>query len=114
MANSFQFLEEIRIPALDGILSPENQSLGAEAIFWTLAYMAYAQVFSRVIRAVYRKSSIWTHAHKRGGVFCGNGRDDAVMLTVCGVHHISAAYVMCEFGCRGLIYDAFSRFTPVH
>lgn len=91
---NLQFLEDGPIPALDGVISEENQSLILEVLFWTVAYTIYVQVASRVLRAIYRMSGIWTHAHKRIGVFIGNGRDDAVLLTCLGLHHGFAAYLM--------------------
>lgn len=98
---NFEFLEEARILALDGTLSPKNQSLILEVVFWAVAYTLFGQIFSRLVRRVYRASKIWKHARERIGVFCGNGRDDAVLLSCWGAHHGFAAYLMY----RGMIDD---------
>ena len=90
----FKFLEGIRIPALDGLVAADNQSLLGEVVFWAVGYTAFAQIFSRVFRVLYRRSKIWQHARERIGIFCGNGRDDAVLLTCFGIHHGFAAYLM--------------------
>jgi len=65
-----------------------------ETAFWTTAYLAYNYVFSRMLRLLYKKMPIWNHARRRAGVFCGNGRDDAVYCTLLCFHHGLAAYVM--------------------
>jgi len=98
---SFKFLEDARLPALDGTLSPNTQSLLVEVLFWAISYTIFAQVFSRVFRAIYRRSKVWTHARERIGIFCGNGRDDSVLLTCFGIHHGSAAYLMYW----GMVHD---------
>ena len=93
--NIFTFLEEARIPFLDAFgIDEEAQSILFEAAFWSLAYLLYVQVFSRVLRHVFRKTKIWEQAHQRIGVFLGNGRDDAVLMTCLGIHHGSAAMLM--------------------
>lgn len=93
--NIFTFLEEARIPFLHAFgIDEEAQSILFEAAFWSLAYLLYVQVFSRVLRHVFRKTKIWEQAHQRIGVLLGNGRDDAVLMTCLGIHHGSAAILM--------------------
>jgi len=91
---SLDFLEKGHLHQLDGYLSPETQSIALEVIFWALSYTLFVQIFSRVIRNVYRRTKIWNYARQREGVFLGNGRDDAVLLTCLGIHHGFAAYLM--------------------
>lgn len=91
----FTFLEEARIPFLDGFgIDGEAQSIVFEAAFWSIAYLLYVQIFSRVLRHLFRRTKIWEQAHQRIGVFLGNGRDDAVLMTCLGIHHGSAAILM--------------------
>lgn len=93
--NIFKFLEEARIPFLDGFgVGDEAQSILFEAAFWAMAFLIYIQIFSRVLRYLYRKTTIWQRAHQRIGVFLGNGRDDAVLMTCMGLHHGLAALLM--------------------
>lgn len=99
---SLHFLEEGRLPALDGVASDANQALLLEVLFWAVAYTLFVQVASRLLRALYRRSALWARAHKRVGLFLGNGRDDAVLLTCLGLHHGVASYLMY----RGMVDDA--------
>lgn len=93
--NILTFLEEARIPFLDGFgIDGEAQSILFEAAFWSIAYLLYVQVFSRVLRHLFRKTPIYHRARERAGVFLGNGRDDAVLMACLGVHHGSAALLM--------------------
>lgn len=94
MDTIFQFLDDVRVTGLDGLISENNQSLLVEVVFWTVAFTVFAQVGSRIIRSVLRKTRIWTRAHKQGGIFIGNGRDDSVLLLVFGLHHGYAAWQM--------------------
>jgi hypothetical protein len=89
-----KFFTEGRLEFLDGHVGPESQSVLREAIIWGIFYVIYSNIFSRVLRNLYRKSSIWTTAHKRIGVFCANGRDDSVLVTVLLVHHLIASIFM--------------------
>ena len=91
---SLDFLEDIHISQLDGYLNPSTQSIAIEVIFWTIVYTVFVQIFSRMLRYVYRQTNIWNYAKQREGIFLGNGRDDAVLLTCLGVHHGFAAYLM--------------------
>ena len=63
------------------------QSTAVEIVFWVIVWVLYAAILSKLVRNVFRKLPIWTLANKREGVFCGNGRDDSVMLFVFGLHH---------------------------
>eukprot|EP00579_Thalassiosira_antarctica_P025440 CAMPEP_0202014786 /NCGR_PEP_ID=MMETSP0905-20130828/30120_1 /ASSEMBLY_ACC=CAM_ASM_000554 /TAXON_ID=420261 /ORGANISM="Thalassiosira antarctica, Strain CCMP982" /LENGTH=384 /DNA_ID=CAMNT_0048574785 /DNA_START=80 /DNA_END=1234 /DNA_ORIENTATION=+ len=91
---SLDFLEKGHLHQLDRYLSPETQSIALEVIFWALSYTLFVQIFSHVLRKVYRRTKIWNYARQREGVFLGNGRDDAVLLTCLGIHHGFAAYLM--------------------
>jgi len=91
---NLDFLENRHIPQLDGYLNPSTQSIAIEVLFWSLCYTVFVQIFSRVLRYVYRQTNIWNYAKQREGIFLGNGRDDAVLLTCLGIHHGFAAYLM--------------------
>ena len=89
-----KFLTEARLPFLDDYISESIQSTIIEIFFWTVVYLIFASGMSRVLRAIFRELSIWKTARSRGGVFCGNGRDDAVLLVVLSIHHSCAAALM--------------------
>ena len=83
------------MPFLDAYdISGEAQSMIWEAIFWTVLYLGYASGWSHVVRAMHRPTKLWKMAGKRGGLFSGNGRDDCVLWTLLGVHHITAGLLM--------------------
>jgi len=89
-----EFLTNSSLPFLDGYVTTESQSVLFEVMFWTTLYLIYANVFSRLLRSAYRKLPLWKTSHLREGILCGNGRDDAVLLTVLGTHHFAAAALM--------------------
>lgn len=91
---NLDFLEDRHISILDGYISPSTQSIAIEVLFWSLCYTVFVQIFSRMLRHVYRQTNIWNYAKKREGIFLGNGRDDAVLLSCLGLHHGFAAYLM--------------------
>ena len=89
------FLSHARIPFVeDSVISPTTQSVIAETFVWAALFTIYAQIGNRLLRALYRNTPIWKEAHKVAGVFLGNGRDDAVLFTIFGLHHGLAAYLM--------------------
>ena len=111
---NLDFLEGRHISQLDGYITPETQSIAIEVLFWTICYTLFVQCFSRALRCVYRQTNIWNYAKKREGIFLGNGRDDAVLLTCLGVHHGCAAYLMYiglmnddpDLWCHGFLLEA--------
>lgn len=96
-----KFLVDARLSFLDEYASENMQSMLVEIFFWTTTYSIYANVMSHCFRAIFRKLPIWKLARVRGGVFCGNGRDDSVLLSILGCHHCCAAFLMY----LGLIRD---------
>ena len=91
---SLDFLEDIHISQLDGYLNPSTQSIAYRSPLLEFMLYRFVQIFSRMLRYVYRQTNIWNYAKQREGIFLGNGRDDAVLLTCLGVHHGFAAYLM--------------------
>jgi hypothetical protein len=89
-----QFLVDLRLPFLDAYLAGPTQSLLAEALFWTLLMLLYSSTASRAIRPVARKMNYWKLAKQRGGIFCGNGQDDSILLFLWGIHHFVAGAMM--------------------
>lgn len=96
-----KFLTQARVPALDGYLSGENQSLLVEAIFWTSIFIAYSNLLSRLVRSVSNHLPWWNLSKKRGGVLCGNGQDDSILFLVLALHHGLAGFLMT----KGVIND---------
>jgi len=94
-----KFLTETTLPFLDGYLDGETQSILFELLFWTILYLTFVNGGSRLLRSIYRNTRIWTLAHRREGVFCGNGRDDSILVTLTGTHHFCAGALMW-FGTR--------------
>lgn len=83
----FVRLEEARIPLLDGVLDPLQQSIVAEIGFWLVAYAIFARVFSETFRAVYKKFSFWESVKLRSGTFAQNAQDDMIVLSILAIHH---------------------------
>jgi hypothetical protein len=89
-----QFLVDLRLPFLDAYLAGPAQSLLAEALFWTVIMLLYSATAPRIIRPVARKMNYWKLAKQRGGIFCGNGQDDSIVLFLWGLHHFVAGAMM--------------------
>jgi hypothetical protein len=89
-----QFLLDLRLPFLDAYLAGPTQSLLAEALFWTVVMLIYSATAPRIIRPVARKMNYWKLAKQRGGIFCGNGQDDSIVLFLWGLHHFVAGAMM--------------------
>jgi hypothetical protein len=89
-----QFLLDLRLPFLDAYLAGPTQSLLAEALFWTVIMLLYSFTAPRIIRPVARKLNYWNLAKQRGGIFCGNGQDDSIVLFLWGLHHFVAGAMM--------------------
>jgi hypothetical protein len=93
-SNTMQFLLDLRLPFLDAYLAGPTQSLLAEALFWTIIVLIYSSIAPRIIRPVARKMKYWKLAKQRGGIFCGNGQDDSIVLFLWGLHHFVAGAMM--------------------
>jgi hypothetical protein len=89
-----QFLLDLRLPFLDAYLGEPTQSLLAEALFWTVIMLLYSATAPRIVRPVARKMNYWKMAKQRGGIFCGNGQDDSIVLFLWGLHHFVAGAMM--------------------
>lgn len=96
-----QFIVNARIPILDELLTGENQSFLIEALFWTMAFLIYANLFSSLLRSISEHLPWWHLAKKRGGVLCGNGQDDSLLYLVLAVHHGVAGAMMM----LGVLFD---------
>lgn len=90
-----QLLLDLRVPFLDETyMSGPTQSLLMEAMVWTLVVLMYCNGASLVLRRYARTLPFWSLARKRGGIFCGNGRDDSILLVIFGTHHLVAGGLM--------------------
>jgi hypothetical protein len=90
-----QFLLNLRLPLVpELVLSGPTQSLLAEALLWTIAVLLYANYASQLVRRQARTLPYWTRAKMRGGILCGNGQDDSVLLLLWAVHHGVAGAMM--------------------
>jgi hypothetical protein len=90
-----QRLLDLRIPFLDEAhVSGATQSLLMEAVVWTLVMLIYCNGASVVLRRCARTLPYWSLARRRGGIVCGNGRDDSILLFIFGSHHLVAGGLM--------------------
>jgi hypothetical protein len=49
---TMQFIVNARIPILNGLLTGENQSLLIEALFLTMVFLIYANLFSSLLQSI--------------------------------------------------------------
>jgi hypothetical protein len=90
-----QFLLNLRIPFVnEDLMSVTSQSLVMETFFWTLVMLAYMNFSAVWLRRRARTLPYWKLAKQRGGIFCGNGQDDSIVLLLFGVHHLVAGSLM--------------------
>lgn len=94
----FDVFLDARVPALDGVLAPSDQSLFLELFFWFCAYLVYGTFVSEWLRSKWSKTEAWNSGIKdKIGVFCGNAQDDLILMNMLGIHHTCAGG-MCLLG----------------
>ncbi|KAL3921952.1 MAG: hypothetical protein SGILL_002473 [Bacillariaceae sp.] len=65
-----------------------------ELVLFIVGYGIYANTFPHLLRSLYRKLPMWKRTHKIEGLFCHSGRDDSIVMAVCGVHHTAGGAMM--------------------
>jgi hypothetical protein len=90
-----QLLLNLRLPLVpESVVSGPTQSLLAEAALWTIVVLLYASHASQFFRRQARNLRYWSRAKMRGGILCGNGQDDSVLLLLWAIHHGVAGTMM--------------------
>ena len=104
----YYFLDVPHLTHLDGYISQASQSIVFEVVSWTVIYLIYAAIMSRVCRFLMSQMKFWNDGSisKRGGGICANAQDDMVVFVVFGIHHFIAGS-MCYMG---LVNDDVNMF----